>query len=136
MLRPVRVIEGKHFAHDDGHSRGVFASLRFLPNSSRDLLLLRWEARSALFEFHVEFRGCVASVIDRRSPARAHRAPEAAASCGCGLGPRSIAAARSAAAAEGAEARRCLSAVAHCCCGMVRCAARRRSFGDDMASTK
>lgn len=51
MLRPVRVIEGKHFAHDDGHSRGVFASLRFLPNSSRDLLLLRWEA-SALFEFH------------------------------------------------------------------------------------
>jgi hypothetical protein len=107
MLRPVRVIEEKHFAHDDGHSWGVFASLRVRPNSSRDLLLLRWEA-SALFEFHVEFRGCVASVIDRRSPARAHRAPEAAASCGCGLGPRSLVAARSAAAAEGAEARRCL----------------------------
>ena len=123
MLRPVRVIEDKHFAHDDGHSRGVFASLRVRPHSSRDLLLLRWEA-SALFEF----RGCVASVIDRRSSARAHRAPEAAASCGCGLGPRSLVAARSAAAAEGAEARRYLqlrTAVVVVLVPVLWCAPRR-----------
>ena len=34
MLRPVRVTEDKNFAHDDGHSRGVFASLRVLPHSA------------------------------------------------------------------------------------------------------